>query len=261
MRGTRDLTVREVACVGAPRTLLLVETGDVRAPTISISAGVHGDEPAAPWALLNIVACGLLDPRFAYRIWPCTNPTGYEAGTRANTEGWDVNRSFSRGGLTPEAKAIMTATRDRKFALSIDLHEDFEAEGSYCFEPHSDAQSFSAAIIEALDDAGYPVQEILPTFDLGYDPDRHQVHSLQRGRVVTDIRAETKHFEGLPYSIYIARRAANRSLTFESPRKKSWHDRIGMHRVAVSATLAAALKVSPRNVEKIHRSAAPYKED
>ncbi|MDQ6827169.1 MAG: hypothetical protein M3Z14_08235, partial [Candidatus Eremiobacteraeota bacterium] len=67
-----------MACVGAARTLLLAELGDARSPAVSISAGVHGDEPAPPWALLNIVASGMLDPRFAYRIWPCTNPTGYD---------------------------------------------------------------------------------------------------------------------------------------------------------------------------------------
>ena len=83
-------------------------------PAVMLSAGVHGDEPAAPWALLSLVRDGLLDRRFAYRMWPCTNPTGYEAGTRENAEGADVNRSFGRGGTTPEARAIVTATRGER---------------------------------------------------------------------------------------------------------------------------------------------------
>ncbi|HYZ16994.1 MAG TPA: succinylglutamate desuccinylase/aspartoacylase family protein, partial [Candidatus Acidoferrum sp.] len=81
-----------------PRTLLIAELGTPQAPTVHIIAGVHGDEPAAPWALLSIVQDGLLDPRFAYRIWPCLNPSGYERGTRENAEGDDINRGFSRGG-------------------------------------------------------------------------------------------------------------------------------------------------------------------
>jgi succinylglutamate desuccinylase len=237
--------------VGARRTLLLAEFGDAHRPTISLSAGVHGDEPAAPCALLNIVESGLLDPRFAYRIWPCTNPSGYEAQTRANAEGQDINRSFSRGGLTPEAKAIITATRDRKFALSLDLHEDFEAEGCYCYEPLRDGDSFSSAIIEALDDNGCPVQEILSTFDLGYSADAKHVCSLRRGRVMTNLREEIKHFAGLPYSIYIARQAANRALTFESPRRRQFSERVAMHRIAVTAAIAALLKVSPAGAQKI----------
>ena len=95
---------------------------------------MHGDEPAAPWALLSLVRDGLLDRAFSYRLWPCTNPTGYAAGTRANAEGLDINRSFGGGGSTPEARAILTANRDRQFALSIDLHEDPEAQGFYCYE-------------------------------------------------------------------------------------------------------------------------------
>lgn len=228
-----------MACVGAARTLLLAELGNAQSPTISISAGVHGDEPAPPWALLNIVASGVLDPRFAYRIWPCTNPTGYEAQTRGNAEGQDINRSFSRGGLTPEARAIITSTRDRKFALSLDLHEDFEADGCYCYEPRQDGDSFSRAIVEALDDAGYPVQEIVPTFDLGYAAEAEPVRSVQRGRVITNISEELKHFSGLPYSIFMAQRSANHSLTFESPRKRNFSDRIAMHRIAVITAIGA----------------------
>jgi hypothetical protein len=59
----RDVRVREVACVGAPRTLLLAELGDAAAPAVSISAGVHGDEPAA-WCATgcstaaSAIACG-----------------------------------------------------------------------------------------------------------------------------------------------------------------------------------------------------------
>jgi len=131
----RGVRVREVACVGAPRTLLLAELGDSQAPTVSVSAGVHGDEPAGPWALVALVRDGLLDARFAYRIWPCLNPGGYRAGTRENPEGADINRSFSRGGTTPEARAVITANRDRRFVLALDLHEDFEASGTYLYEP------------------------------------------------------------------------------------------------------------------------------
>ncbi len=128
-RASHDLRIREVACVGAPRTIFVVETGSDDAPVVALSSGMHGDEPAAPWALLSLVADRLLDDRFAYRIWPCLNPSGYAAHTRANAEGQDINRSFSRGGLTPESRAVIASNRDRRFLLSIDLHEDFEAHG------------------------------------------------------------------------------------------------------------------------------------
>lgn len=238
---TRGVRVREIACVGAPRTLLVAELGDAAAPTVSIAAGVHGDEPAAPWALLALVRDGLLDRRFAYRLWPCLNPSGYVAGTRGNAEGDDVNRSFSRGGTTPEARAVLTANRDRRFALAIDLHEDFEADGAYVFEPLRPGRppAFSGPIVRALDDAGLPVQTIPDGFDLGAPPGfEGVVYALQRGAVLVDYEAELAVFEGLPSSLALMYRGTPAALTFESPRPRPWDERIAAHRVAVTAALA-----------------------
>ena len=236
----RGVRVREVACVGAPRTLLFAEVGDASAPSIVITAGVHGDEPAAPWALLSIVRDGLLDPRFAYRIWPCLNPSGYLAGTRQNGEADDVNRSFSRGGTTPEARAVITANRDRRFALALDLHEDFEADGCYLFESlrPGAASRFAGRVVEALDAAGLPVQTIGADFDLGTPPSETPPYRLERGAVLIDAEAELRLFSGLPSSLFYYRRGAQ-PLTFESPRPRPWDDRIAAHRVFVTTVLGA----------------------
>jgi protein MpaA len=242
-RATRRLgvRVREIACVGAPRTLLIAETGDAHQPSVSITAGVHGDEPAGPWALLALVRDGLLDARFAYRLWPCLNPSGYVAGTRANAEGQDVNRSFSRGGTTPEARAVLTANRDRRFVLSLDLHEDFEAEGCYVYEPlrRGFAPEFSPRIVAALDDAGLPVQTIADAFDLGAPAgvDHAELYRVERGAVLVDYEAELRVFAGLPSSIAFMYRGTPAALTFESPRPRPWDERIAAHRVAVTSAL------------------------
>ncbi len=238
----RGVRVREIACVGAPRTMLVAELGDATAPTVSLSAGVHGDEPAASWALLAIVRDGLLDDRFAYRIWPCLNPSGYIAGTRGNAEGRDVNRSFSRGGTTPEARAVFTSNRDRRFVFAMDLHEDFEAEGCYVYEPLRPgfAPEFSQRIVQALDDAGFPVQTIESGFDLGAPPgfDPGDMYRLRRGTVLVDYESELEAFEGLPSSLALMYRGTAAALTFETPRPRPWDERIAAHRVAVTTALA-----------------------
>jgi murein peptide amidase A len=237
---TLGVRVREVACVNAPRTLLVAEAGDSHAPCISISAGVHGDEPAAPWALLSIVRDGLLDPRFSYRIWPCLNPSGYVARTRENAEGKDVNRSFSRGGTTPEARAVITSNRDRRFELALDLHEDFEAEGSYLYEPLRPGAEprFAGRVVDALDRAGLPVQVIGADFDLGTPSGEIPPYRLERGAVLVDADAELRLFTGLPSSLFYYRRGSQ-PLTFESPRTRPWDERIAAHRVFVTTVLAA----------------------
>ncbi len=239
----RGVRVREIACVGAPRTLLVAEAGDASAPVVAMSAGVHGDEPAAPWGLLSIVRDGLLDPRFAYRIWPCLNPSGYVAGTRANAEGQDVNRSFSRGGTTPEARAVLTANRDRRFILTLDMHEDFEAEGCYVYEPLRPgfAPKFSPLILRALDDAGIGAEELDEDFDLGLPSgfDAGAMYVVERGAVIVDYEAEVRAFEGLPGSLASMYRGTPAALTFETPRPRSWEERIAAHRLFVTTALAA----------------------
>jgi hypothetical protein len=238
LRGKNALSVREVACVAANRTLLVAEIAAPEAPVVALAAGVHGDEPAAPWALLSIVADGLLDPAFGYRIWPCTNPSGYLAGTRSNAEGVDVNRSFGRGGTTPEARAIITANRDRRFALSLDLHEDYEADGFYCYEPKTQPGClFGPAIVEALLEEGAPLQTFSSGYDLGYTSEAKEHLFLEPGRVVYDPVQDLAQLSGMPYSVYMFRRAAQRALTFESAGSLRWGDRVAMHRVAVLSAL------------------------
>jgi hypothetical protein len=239
LRARTGLRLREIACVGAPRTLLLAELGDPRLPVVSISAGIHGDEPGGVWALLSLVRDGLLDPRYSYRLWPCFNPTGFEAGTRRNAEGIDVNRSFGRGGNSPEARAILTANRDRIFELSIDLHEDHEAAGFYLYEtaPPAWRGSYARPITAAVSAAGFPLQDLTPEFELGPPgSETAQVRSL--GAVVVDAKREAPFFNGaLPLGLVLVRRAAPCALTFEAPRSRDPGERIAMLRVAVVEAL------------------------
>lgn len=255
LRGTRDASVREVACVGANRTLLLAEiVGPPGSRVVALAAGIHGDEPAAPWALLSLVRDGLLDARFSYRIWPCTNPSGYALGTRANADGHDINRSFHRGGTTPESRAMIVANRDREFALSLDLHEDFESAGFYAYEPvrAGERPFFGAPMVAALDDAGFPVQTFDDdAFDIGYPPGAHHLRTLERGRIHNDPDAERVHFrEEMPYSIHLLKRAARFALTLETPRTRPWDDRIAMHRTAVTTILGELARHGPWSVKR-----------
>jgi len=235
----------EVACPGTDRALLCAELGAGDAPRIHVTAGVHGDEPASPWSLLSIVEGGLLDPRFSYRVWPCTNPSGYLAGTRFNAEGADINRSFSVEAATPESQAIMDRNKGSAFVLSLDLHEDFEADGFYCYEPIVDGDApLSRSILHDIEAGGFPLQTLDHLFDLGYPKDEAQAErfrTLERGRVLVKTSAERRLFPGLPLSLYLLRTATRRNVTIETPRRSKWEDRIAMHRIAVVAALTKAM--------------------
>ncbi|HEY9179117.1 MAG TPA: succinylglutamate desuccinylase/aspartoacylase family protein [Candidatus Baltobacteraceae bacterium] len=219
LRAEREIAVREVACIGAPRTLLCADFGELHAPVIAIAAGVHGDEPAGPRAALALAEDGELDRRFAYRMWPCTNPSGYASGTRENADGADVNRSFGRGGQTPEARAIVTANRDRKFMLSLDLHEDCDAGGFYCYEYGEG--DLGVQVVEAVAAAGYPIENVLRP----------------------DTALEADEIGGLSYTLSVVRHATRRALTFETPLRLPMDDRVAIHRIAVKAAIAALSKL------------------
>ncbi|MGZ3516037.1 MAG: hypothetical protein ACXVAM_02565 [Vulcanimicrobiaceae bacterium] len=246
LRATSEISVREVACVGAARTLLCAQFGDQNKPVVVLSAGIHGDEPAGPWALLSILEEGLLDPGFAYRIWACTNPSGYRLGTRENAEGSDVNRSFGRGGQTPEARAIVTANRDRKFVLSIDLHEDCDAQGFYCYE-YGDGD-LGRAVITAIDAASLPVQAFEGGYDLGAPLAAEHIR-FERGHVLPNAIAEGESIGGLSYSLSIVRHATTRALTLESPSLLPWEMRLEMHRTAVVAAVRALSQTSHKSIK------------
>jgi protein MpaA len=201
--------VREVACVGAPRTLLCAEVGDSERPAIHLAAGVHGDEPAGVLALLALAQERRFDPRFSYRIWPCTNPTGFAAGTRENADGDDINRSFGRGGGTPEARAIVMANRDRKFVLALDLHEDDEASEPYVYE-YGDGAIGGALVA----------------------PERVQRPSP---------REEAEMLGGLSLSLLLCRNAAERVLTIETPSRAPLAERVAFHEQAIPAALLRLL--------------------
>jgi len=238
------LALREIPCGGGEPLFIAERTGTESGRCVALSAGVHGDEPAAPWALLSLVRDGLLDGGFDYRIWCCTNPSGYRMGTRENGAGLDVNRSFSRDGrsaVTPEARAVERENRGRRFELSLDLHEDHEAGGFYCYEPVVDGCApLGRRVVQSLDDAGFPVEDLHDAFDLGYPAEAGHLRLLQRGRVLPDVQAEVRHFDGLPYSMYLLwTGVAHRTMTLETPRSRSWQERVAMHRVAVVTALDA----------------------
>lgn len=237
LRARRDIAVREVACIGAPRTLLCTDFGDVQAAAVAIAAGVHGDEPAGPLAALALVEEDDLDSQFAYRIWPCTNPSGYTNGTRENAEGIDVNRSFGRGGQAPESRAIVTASRDRKFTLSIDLHEDCDAAGFYCYEYGEG--DLGRSVVDAVAQAGYPIQD-LAHCDLGAPVEGLL---LDAGVVRPPAALEIEAIGGLSYTLSVVRHATRRALTFETPALLPLDDRIAIHRIAVKAAIAALSKL------------------
>ena len=213
-------------------TLLHARSNDWNLPAVGIAAGVHGDEPAGPWALLSLVEEGLLSSSCSYRLWPCTNPCGYIRGRRTNFEGQDINRTFGvpfvKRSTSHEAEVVLSMNATHRFALSLDLHEDCDAEGFYCYE-YGDG-GIGPKIIAALDEHGLPIDPLEVTFALA-GPLEEAYCRRERGLVVADAGEEAALLGGLSYSLAMARHGARHALTFETPLSAPWPTRIAMHRL------------------------------
>jgi murein peptide amidase A len=94
---------------------------------VLLSAGVHGDEPAGIYAVLEFLEkkASAYEDRFRFFVFPCVNPSGFEADKLENEKGENLNRLFKKDTPAKEAKIVLDQLEkwDRKFALTIDMHE------------------------------------------------------------------------------------------------------------------------------------------
>lgn len=131
---------------------------------------------------------------------------------------------------------MLEANHGRVFALSLDLHEDCDAAGFYCYEYGGGA--IGRCVIAALDADGFQIDPLDTTLRLAGPLDDAQC-VRERGRVIADPFTEAGLLGGLSYSLAFARGGTRCALTFETPSAASWEKRLAMHRAAVLAALAA----------------------
>jgi murein peptide amidase A len=122
---------------GYPIDRLLI--GHPSLPTVLLTGGVHGDEPAGVETVLRFLQTDIepMLKHFRFFIIPCINPAGYAANTRENGEGLDINRAFDAEDVA-EANAIKRVLEGNRFLFHQDMHEDYDATGSYFYEGRKD---------------------------------------------------------------------------------------------------------------------------
>src|SRR4051794_40538047 len=97
LAGSAGLTWRRIADAGGDGIFCaasrVIARGEDR--LLYLSAGVHGDEPAPPWALLEWARENVqLLRSHPVMIFPCLNPHGVRNNIRADQRGIDINRRF-----------------------------------------------------------------------------------------------------------------------------------------------------------------------
>lgn len=118
---------------------------------IYISAGIHGDEPAGPLAVLELLRQNRWPAAVDVWLCPCLNPAGFSLNRRENAQGLDLNRQYLHREADETRAHIAWLDRQPSFDLTLCLHEDWEAHGFYLYELNPDHQpSFAEAIIQRV---------------------------------------------------------------------------------------------------------------
>ena len=200
--------------------------------TVYLSSGMHGDEPAGPAALLDLVLEGLLAESCSWYICPVLNPTGLASGTRENSVGVDLNRDY----LQKKTKEITEHSEwltGQRIDFAVSLHEDWESTGFYFYEINQieDRPQRYQRMVDALE----PIMEMEPS-ELIDDHSVREPGWIYHG-------CEPDEPKNWPEAIYLAKNGCPLSFTFETPSAAPLDQRVAAHKVAVKAALRLCVKL------------------
>lgn len=185
-----------------------------------VSAGIHGDEPAGPEALLSWAEAHLARhvraksplPLF---ILPCLNPWGIVNNQRTTARGHDLNRSFDRR-ISP-IKELKRLLAGQNFALGVALHEDYDGLGMYLYEISVALPTIGAELLRHCKSKTIPI-----------DPRRRiEDFPFKDGLLVPPI--DLKDAPTGPEAFCLYPNHCSHFLTFETPSEFSLTTRVRAH--------------------------------
>jgi hypothetical protein len=193
---------------------------------IYVSSGMHGDEPAPPWALLNFLEHGGCDDATAWYLCPVLNPTGLLRGSRENFQSRDLNRDYKAPVSAEICAHVRWLESQPRFTASFCLHEDYDAAGFYLYELNPENRPSLAAPALAAATAHCPLETSAII-------DGREAAAPGIIRPVSDPLLR----DAWPEAIYLREHHTTLSYTFESPTSFPLAARIA----ALAAALRAAL--------------------
>lgn len=219
---TPDLTIPVVA-------LRRQTSGPEPRRRVYFSAGIHGDEPAGPLAVQQLLRDNRWPDEVAVHLCPCLNPMGFPLNRRENAQGIDLNRDYRHCRSLEVRAHVDWLARQPAFDLAVCLHEDWEAHGFYLYELNpggvpSPAQRVLAAVAEVC-----PIDQS-PQID-----GREARGGLIRPSLDPAIRS---HW---PEAFYLIQHQTRHSLTLEAPSDFPLSTRVAALRRAVEALLSQPL--------------------
>ncbi len=183
-----------------------------------ISAGIHGDEPAGPEALLQWAERNTARlAELPLLLFPCLNPWGLRNNIRTDSEGRDLNRLFHLD-THPVVAAVRKITRPHRFQIALPMHEDYDAQGVYLYEVPRGKCGFGDALLQRA-------AKILPPDPRRKIDDSPSTQGLIRRRVSPAKFAKM----GYPEAIWLHHFHSEHTFTFETPSEAALDLRVRAH--------------------------------
>jgi len=186
-------------------------------PVTYLSAGIHGDEPAGVWGMLEWCEENLdYLKRAAWFIFPCLNPWGLVENQRCAPSGKDLNRSFQT-----KTDATITGWKQfigsKRFTHAITLHEDFDARGIYAYQLGG----------ESLSTLKTTLTYCSPIIPLEARP---VIDNMAVKSGIIRLFNKPGNISGLPEARCLFAHHTKQVYIFESPSEYSFYDRVKVHK-------------------------------
>lgn len=199
---------------------------------IYISTGIHGDEPAGPLAIRQLMQENRWPANADVWLCPCLNPTGFLLNRRENAKGLDLNRDY-RHLQTDEIRAhVAWLEKQPNFDLTLCVHEDWESHGFYLYELNpEDRPSLAERMIGE-------VAKVCPVDH----SDVIEGRPAQGGIIRPDLDPAKR--PQWPEAFYLINSKTRQSYTLEAPSDFALSDRVAGLVAAIRVALDAAQRDS-----------------
>ncbi|MEJ6523741.1 MAG: M14 family metallocarboxypeptidase [Opitutales bacterium] len=196
---------------------------------IYLSAGIHGDETGSTEGLLAWAETHLDKLHsLPLLIYPCMNPWGLVNNSRVDAQGVDLNRIWD----SPKNLFIQHITercKELDFKLVLNLHEDFDGQGVYLYEPNRGGCPTKHA------------EQILKTVSpwITRDP-RRKIDGRTAKNGIIRPRPSNPPEDGIPEALYFYLKYKCPTFTFETPSEFDLNLRINAQASMVQKAISIA---------------------
>lgn len=212
---------------GWPVYALFPRSLKARHARLYLSAGIHGDEPAATEGLIEWAESSVEVLRGGgIVIFPCINPWGLINNSRLDAAGRDLNRCYKRSRVEPvvSQKRILAGW---KFEYAACLHEDYDGRGVYIYEVDGGEPYIGEKILKIA--SRHLPLEARTTIEGSL---------CKNGLIRRQVPPEL--METLPEAILLHLKHARHTITLETPSEFHIDDRVSVHRTAIQELVRLA---------------------